>query len=129
MRWFKPFLIINEHWSGVCVSKITWICIVKNKELFIKNLPFDTRCAVAKVLAMYNSRYQPGLALGKRIRQEATPFYWTKMFNKYASWSCIIAFSARMVTGGDYNLLYVIWFLFKDDIAEKDLHNYFHKYM
>lgn len=128
MRWFKPFLIINEHWSGACVSKITWICIVKTKELFIKDLPFDPWCN-AKGSEMLHSGQQLGLALGNRIRQEATPFYWTKMLNKYVSWSCVTAFSARMVTGGDYNLLYVIWFLFKDDIAEKDLHNYFHKYM
>lgn len=82
--------------------------MVKHKELFIKNLPFASWCAAANILEMYNSSYQPGLALGNWIRQEAAPFYWTKMFNKYASWCCIIAFSARMVTGGDYNLLYVI---------------------
>lgn len=39
-----------------------------------------------------------------------------------------LPFQLERVTRGDYNLLYVIWFLFKDDIAEKDLHNYFCKY-
>lgn len=93
MRWFKPFLIINEHWSGVCVSKITWICIVKkNKELFIKNLPFDTGSIMAKVSETYDTRYWPDLAPGNWILQEVAAFYWTEMFNKYTSQSIFLRF-------------------------------------
>lgn len=130
MRWFKPFLIINEHWSGVCVSKITWICIVKNKELFVKNLPCDTECTVTSFRPV-NIRHRPDLALENWILSSVWPtsFCWTEMFNKYFSWSHILAFSARMVTGGNYDLLHAIWFLFKNDITEKDLHNYFYEYM